>query len=310
MGSGRPSRCGCGRAISAILVAVVAGCSSPSVAPATSSTAPATTTTSVATSTTSPSTSTCTSTVPSTTTTTTPATTTTKPPVTTTTTPPVTTTKPPVTTVPGASSQMLWSLPVTGRKVALTFDAGSDLGYTAMILDILAANHVTASFGLTGVWARQNPSAVRRIAADGHQVINHTDTHHSFTGASAPDPLLTTAERLADLAKAEATLTSLTGRPCSPFWRPPYGDTDASVLRDVASAGYAYTVMWTVDSHGWMGLSADGIVDRILTNATPGAILAFHVGSASEDAFALQRIIDGLRADGYSFVTIAQGLHG
>lgn len=194
--------------------------------------------------------------------------------------------------------------------MALTFDAGSDLGYTSMILDVLAANHVPATFGLTGAWAREHPDEVRRIAAEGHQVINHTDTHHSFTGASAENPFLTRAERLADLAKAEATLSSLTGRSCAPFWRPPYGDTDAGVLRDAASAGYAYTVMWTVDSHGWMGLDAAGIVDRILTNAEPGAILAFHVGSASQDALALQRIIDGLRTQGYTFVTVAQGVHG
>lgn len=39
--------------------------------------------------------------------------------------------------------------------------------------------------------------------------------------------------------------------------------------------------------------------------AEPGAIYIFHVGSASQDGLALQRVIDGLRAAGYSFVPLS-----
>jgi peptidoglycan/xylan/chitin deacetylase (PgdA/CDA1 family) len=62
--------------------------------------------------------------------------------------------------------------------------------------------------------------------------------------------------------------------------------------------------MWTVDSLGWNGLSAAAITERCLSNAEPGAIYLLHVGSASQDAVALQSIIDGLRANGYSFATV------
>ena len=58
--------------------------------------------------------------------------------------------------------------------VALTVDAGADRGYAADIRDILEQEHVLASFGITGLWARANPDLVRRIAADGHLVFNHT----------------------------------------------------------------------------------------------------------------------------------------
>jgi len=34
--------------------------------------------------------------------------------------------------------------------VALTFDAGSDAGNTARVHDILANNHIHATFGITG----------------------------------------------------------------------------------------------------------------------------------------------------------------
>ena len=63
--------------------------------------------------------------------------------------------------------------------------------------------------------------------------------------------------------------------------------------------------MWAVDSLGWNGLSAPRIVDRTLRLTTPGAILIFHVGAQSQDAAALPSIIQGLREQGYEFVSLA-----
>ena len=223
---------------------------------------------------------------------------------------PPTTVRPPATTPPSpGASTLVWRLPTSQKVVAITFDAGSDLGYTDQVLDTLAAYGVQVSFGITGAWAVAHPDAVRRMAAEGHQVMNHSYAHRSFTGASAQNPLLSAVERQADLAKADAALSALIGGTTQPFFRPPYGDTTAGVLADVGAVGYRYTVMWTVDSGGWKGLTADQIVEKITTNAAPGAILAFHVGSSSQDAAALPRIIEELRAAGYSFVTLA-GAYG
>ena len=68
--------------------------------------------------------------------------------------------------------------------VALTFDAGSDVGYAADILDTLRANGITASFGMTGAWAERHPELVLRMIREGHQLLNHSYDHPSFTGAS------------------------------------------------------------------------------------------------------------------------------
>ena len=74
--------------------------------------------------------------------------------------------------------------------------------------------------------------------------------------------------------------------------------------------GYWYDVMWTVDSLGWNHLPAAQIIARCLGAAAPGAIYIFHVGSESQDAQALQAVIDGLRQKGYRFVTVPQLLEG
>ncbi len=188
--------------------------------------------------------------------------------------------------------------------VALTFDAGSDAGSTTAILNTLAAAGIRASFGLTGAWAAAHPDLVRRIVADGHQVLNHSYDHPSFTGYSTGKAPLDRAQRIDQLARTEAVLGPLgaTGRP---WFRPPYGDTDASVEADVGAAGYGYEVMWTIDSLGWKGIPVDQIVARCVDGAVPGAILLLHVGSGSADGAALPAIIDGLRARGYGFTTVA-----
>lgn len=189
--------------------------------------------------------------------------------------------------------------------VALTFDAGSDVGHTAAILDTLRANGITASFGLTGVWTQTNPSLVARMAAEGHQLVNHSWDHPSFTGFSTGEAPLSRAERIDQLARAEAAIMAASGVGTRPWFRPPYGDEDASVRADVGAAGYRYEAMWTVDSLGWKGLAPSAITQRCLDGAVPGAIYLFHVGAASADAAALQGIIDGLRARGLGFVSLA-----
>lgn len=219
---------------------------------------------------------------------------------------PSTTTEAPTTAPPWTGvAEVVRQGPTSRPVVALTFDAGSDVGYAAAILDILAANGIKASFGLTGDWTVEHPELVARMAREGHQLINHTWSHPSFTGLSTGTAPLPTAERLEQLARAEAAIMDAAGVPAMPWFRPPYGDIDQSVLVDVGSVGYRYVARWTVDSLGWKGLTAAEITSRCLDGAAPGAIYLFHVGSASADHAALQAIIDGLRAQDYGFATLA-----
>jgi peptidoglycan/xylan/chitin deacetylase (PgdA/CDA1 family) len=210
------------------------------------------------------------------------------------------------TSPPPASAQTIYQFATSEPVMVLTFDAGSDRGFAAQILDILAANGIHATFGMTGAWARDNPDLVYRIGAEGHHVINHTLTHRSFTGLSDGLRGLTADERVAELEQADAIIAPLIGRSTRPWFRPPYGDFNASVLADVAEAGYTYNAMWTIDTLGWNGLSAQAILARTLTGAAPGAIVLMHVGAASRDVAALQPMIDALRARGYHFATLEE----
>ena len=193
------------------------------------------------------------------------------------------------------------------RVLALTFDAGADRGYAPMILDTLANEGIAATFGMTGGWATQNPDLILRMVNEGHQIINHTWTHRSFTGRSTPGTApLTRAERHEELIRTENAVRDIAGIEMRPYFRPPYGDYDESVLRDIAAIGYTVNVMWTVDSLGWNGLTAAQINARVLAGATPGGNILLHVGGQSLDGPALPEMIRLLRADGYGFATVAE----
>ena len=90
--------------------------------------------------------------------------------------------------------------PQDRAEVALTFDCGADRGYTADILDTLAATGILASFGVTGAFADAYPDLVRRMVDEGHALINHSydapllhrrehlrrRAHHRGTAGPAP----------------------------------------------------------------------------------------------------------------------------
>jgi peptidoglycan/xylan/chitin deacetylase (PgdA/CDA1 family) len=191
--------------------------------------------------------------------------------------------------------------------VMLTFDAGADRGYAEDILDVLLQERVVASFGITGQWARANPDLVRRMAADGHLVFNHTLDHRSFTGVSDDKGGLTPAHRRQELEDADAIIAPLIGHTTQPWYRLPYGDDDAHVAADVQSVGFTHKIGWTVDSLGWRGAASTDIVARCLKLAASGAIYAMHVGRASQDAIALPQVIHGLRDRGFGFRRVDAG---
>jgi peptidoglycan/xylan/chitin deacetylase (PgdA/CDA1 family) len=69
------------------------------------------------------------------------------------------------------------SLPLEDHEVVLTFDDGPLPRYSNAILDILAAECVTATYFMVGDMARAFPRMVRRIAAAGHTIGTHSQSH-------------------------------------------------------------------------------------------------------------------------------------
>jgi peptidoglycan/xylan/chitin deacetylase (PgdA/CDA1 family) len=189
--------------------------------------------------------------------------------------------------------------------VALMFDAGANDDAVASILAALQGAHVSATFFLTGSFVSRFAAIARRIAAAGFRIGDHTITHPYLTQLSE------TAVRHEILGAAQQII-SVTGQNPAPLFRFPFGDADARTITIANRAGYV-PVRWTVGTLGWEGtaghISASVVVSRVLAAARPGEIVLMHVGSnpgdhTTFDADALPRVISGLRAQGYSFLTL------
>jgi peptidoglycan/xylan/chitin deacetylase (PgdA/CDA1 family) len=197
-------------------------------------------------------------------------------------------------------------VPTTQHVVALTVDAGGDDAGLARILDVLARQHVPATFFVTGRWAQRYPDGVRAIAAAGHPIGNHTTTHPHL-------PQLSDAAIRAELQTTDQAVAALTGRTTKPLFRFPFGDRDARSLAVVNGAGYC-AVRWSVDTLGWKGTSggasAPSVVARVLAGLRPGEVVLMHAGANPDDgttldADALSTVVAELRARGYGFTTLA-----
>jgi peptidoglycan/xylan/chitin deacetylase (PgdA/CDA1 family) len=195
----------------------------------------------------------------------------------------------------------------TNKVVALTFDGGSGAEAVDGILSTLEAQHVPATFFLTGNFVRDFPVKARAIAAAGERVGDHSVSHPHFVGDH-----LTDAQMRAQVTGARQRIISATGADPWPWFRFPYGDLNAHAISVVNSAGFV-PIGWTVDTLGWKGAKGTGItvstiVNRVLANLRPGEIVLMHVGAAPDgttlDAAALPSMISALRARGYSFVTM------
>lgn len=196
-------------------------------------------------------------------------------------------------------------IPTTSKVVALTFDAGANGDGVPAILATLRAQHVPASFYLTGDFVRAYPTLARQMAAYG-RIGNHTDNHLHM------DTLSDTGVRT-EVSAGYSAIVAATGRSPKPLFRFPFGEYTAHTLSVVNGMGYV-GVGWTVDTLGWKGTSggqsADTVVARVVAARTPGEIVLMHVGSNPDDhttldADALPRVVGQLRAAGYSFVTLS-----
>ncbi|MHB1653367.1 MAG: polysaccharide deacetylase family protein [Desulfitobacteriaceae bacterium] len=181
------------------------------------------------------------------------------------------------------------------KVVALTFDDGPDPAFTEPILVILKQKQVKATFFVIGENVYQNPSILRRIVAEGHEIGNHSYTHNYNRNKVATE-----------IKKTDEVVYTVTGKHTH-FYRPPGGYASKSQIETIKNQGYVVT-LWSIDSKDWRRPGVDRIVDNVLGNISPGSIVLFHDGGGfrSQTVEALERVIDALRADGYRFVTLSE----
>jgi peptidoglycan/xylan/chitin deacetylase (PgdA/CDA1 family) len=194
--------------------------------------------------------------------------------------------------------------PTDRREIVVSLDAGSSDRGAAEILDALSRRKIRTTIFLTGDFIRRHPILARRIADDGHEVGNHTDTHPHLTsyatdGRQARLPEVTREWLAGQLRRTAEAYERATGRTLAPLWRAPYGEQNAEIRRWAADEGY-WHVGWTGGRAGLDGLdwvtdpssrryrSTRRLIERLVEHAGNGGIVLLHLGSDREDPLAGQ----------------------
>jgi len=159
----------------------------------------------------------------------------------------------------------------TGRKnaVALTFDDGPNPDATPRLLDLFDRHGVRATFFLIGRFVRACPQLAADIAARGHAVANHTETH--------PSLLWLSPQRVSEeLARCQEEVERATGQ--RPVWmRPPFGFRGPQLSGAVRRAGLRGVVMWSQLMWDWTPQPAARLIRR-LRRVRGGDIVVLHDG--------------------------------
>lgn len=184
-------------------------------------------------------------------------------------------------------------------EIALTFDDGPHPYYTERILKILEKYNVKATFFFVGQNIENYPEAAEKVYAAGHEIGNHTYTHHRVR-AMEQGELFRELNRCDDaIFEIEEYRTHL--------FRPPEGAFDDDVELTAKSMDYSI-ILWSIDTRDWEHLPPETILGNVLTNVRSGDIILMHdyIGRNSPTPESLEMMIPALLERGYKFVTVSE----
>jgi peptidoglycan/xylan/chitin deacetylase (PgdA/CDA1 family) len=205
------------------------------------------------------------------------------------------------------------------RAVALTFDA--DMTFymrwlasqgrlpaadAAPVLDALARHDAPATLFLTGLWAEMYPDRVRALAANPrYELASHTYSHGAFRVPCYGLSWVPPAARTEEIVRAGAVIASAAGS-APRLLRFPGGCFSPQDQALAEALGYR-VVLWDVISTDATSRSSESIANVVLGGARNGSIIVLHMTGlpSTYTARALDRIIPGLRAQGFELVTVS-----
>ena len=194
------------------------------------------------------------------------------------------------------------------KLVALTFDDGPSPRWTPQILSALKQAGIKATFFMVGEHVQKYPDIARSVVSEGHEVGNHSYSHHVFH-------YYKTNEITDEIKETEQVIRETTGVTTN-YFRPPRGWLTKSGKNIINKLGYK-VVLWSLNSKDWVTFDSKHIVKYLVRNIRSGDIILFHDsggimglgtegGGRHETIKTIPRLAKELREKGYKFVTVKE----
>ncbi|WP_309570851.1 polysaccharide deacetylase family protein [Deinococcus sp.] len=155
----------------------------------------------------------------------------------------------------------------TQGVAALTFDDAPHPLFEPLLLDLLRRSGSHATFFVIGRNAQAYPYFVRDMAAQGHEVANHTYHHVRL-------PPLSTEDAVDELRWTDDLLKSITGKTAH-YFRPPGGEYTPGTLNAARSQNLT-TVFWTDDPGDFQNPGDATLEARYRQKLHAGGIVLLH----------------------------------
>ncbi|MCC7518067.1 MAG: polysaccharide deacetylase family protein [Verrucomicrobiae bacterium] len=182
------------------------------------------------------------------------------------------------------------------KQVALTFDDGPHPTITPLVLDVLRARGVKATFFVVGIRVKAYPWVLRQVVAEGHEIGNHSYSHR---------PLVSMSDEAIrhEVGETQTAIRNAIGYETSLF-RPPYGVFHANA-NAIFREHKLNVIRWSVDPRDWRLRDATLIANHVTLQSKNGAIILCH-DIHRTTLQALPTILDTLISEGYAFKTVSE----
>lgn len=206
------------------------------------------------------------------------------------------------------------------KTLALTFDDGPAEN-SGELSDYLKREGVPATFFINGAYVAGREAVVRKQVANGHLIANHTHTHRGMVDLSA-------ADRVSEIARTDALLSTLSPGTSKRFFRPPFGAWNDDVRKSIENSEmskYIGPIGWDIgaqltttaaadwdcwdESNGTRTVEECGDLYLKEIKSKRRGIVLLHdgpPGSGNQTFEMMKYVLPLLEAEGYKFVRVDQ----
>lgn len=197
-----------------------------------------------------------------------------------------------------SSSKQLpvYSVDTKEKKIALTMNCAWNADDIDSILDTLSKNKIHITFFMVGDWVDKYPEYVKKIADNGHEIANHSNTHPHVNQ-------LNVDKNMEEIKLCSEKIEKITGDKTT-LYRGPYGEYNDTVI-NAANALKHVTIQWNLDTLDYTGLTGEEMWKRLDSKLSNGSIILSHNGT-KHTADSLELLLHNIKEKGYEVVTVSE----